>query len=51
MAVPLLVVVAEFSAAVTVEPLTEKPVPDTVGVQFTFSWVDVSTPFTRGKNG
>lgn len=20
--------------------------PDTVGVQFTFSWVDVSTPFT-----
>ena len=23
----------------------------TVGVQFTFSWVDVSTPFTRGKNG
>ena len=44
MAVPLLVV-AEFAAAVTVEPLTEKPVPDTVGVQFTFSWVDVSTPF------
>jgi hypothetical protein len=44
-AVPLRVVVALFADAVTFEPLTEKPVPETVGVQFTFSWVDVSIPF------
>lgn len=51
MAVPLRVVVALFADAVTFEPLTEKPVPETVGVHGTFSWVGVSTPFTRGKNG
>jgi hypothetical protein len=40
-------------AAVIKEPsvFLLNPVPLIVEFHDTFSWVDVSTPFTRGKNG